>query len=92
MKHFNLPWYFRLIKPLNTYFAAFKRISSIISSDTTDRTKVMSLRLLLVNLENDLNDCEKEVISVQFNHTEDDIQEAFEKVQAGGVQCNLFLN
>jgi hypothetical protein len=29
---------------------------------------------------------------MQFNMTEDDVLEAFEKVQAGNVKCNLFLN
>lgn len=78
---------------LNIYFKAIKQISSLVNcSETSSKSKVMRLKMLLISLEEDLVDVEREVISQQFSHTEDDVQEAFEKVQAGSVQCNLFLN
>ena len=86
-------WHKRYIGALNIYFKAMKQISSLVNcSETSSKRKVMALKMLLISLEEDLVQAEREVISMQFNMTEDDIQEAMEKFQAGSVKVILFLN
>lgn len=93
MRYSNFPWYLRLIAPLNIYFKLFKQIISLVNcTETSDKSKISALKMLLISAEDEINSAEMEVIAQQFNHTEDDVQEAFEKVQAGSVSCNLFLN
>lgn len=78
---------------LNIYFKAVKQISSLVNcSETSSKSKVMALKMLLIGMEEQLCLVEEVVISQQFSHTEEDVQEAMEKFQAGSVKCNLFLN
>jgi hypothetical protein len=78
---------------LNVYFKVFKKLHSLVHcSETSDKSKLIAIKMMLISMEEDLLEVEREVISMQFNMTEDDVLEAFEKVQAGNVKCNLFLN
>lgn len=91
MEQYN--FYFRLLAPLRIYFRVFKQIISIVHcKETSDKSKVCALRMLLISAEDEINSSEMEVIGQQFNHTEEDVLEAFEKVQAGPVKCHLYLN
>ncbi len=92
-KYFRYPWYMRLMAPLNIYFKVFKTIVSLVNcSETSDKSKIVALKMLLISAEEEITEAETEVINQQFNMTEDDVYEAFEKVQVGPVMCNIFLN
>jgi hypothetical protein len=83
----------RLMAPLNIYFTLIKKINSIVNCEvTTDKSKIVLLKMLLIGAEEDIKTAELEVLNQHFNMTEDDVLEAYVKVQAGPVKCHLFLN
>lgn len=89
----NYPWYIRLIAPLNIYFKFYKRLCTLVNcKETSDKTKLMSIKMMLTTMEEDLIEAEREVLTQQFPMSEDDVMEAQDKFQAGSVNCNVFLN
>ena len=89
----NYPWYFRFVKYVNLHHKAIKKVVSIIRcKESTDKTKVMMIKMLLVSLEEELSEADRDLLSIEFNYMEDETLQVQDKFQAGSVSCRLFLN
>ena len=86
-------WHRRLFTALKIYLKVTTQISSVVRcKKTVDKTKIIAIKMILIGAEDELLSAEREILSEQFNSTEDDVQAAYEQCYAGSVKCQLFLN
>lgn len=76
-------------------FRLLSRIRSVINApkdEICEKNKLLSIKMMLVGLEEDLEEVETAVLQEEFNYTEQEILSCQQKITALSSRFTLFLN
>lgn len=89
------PFYLKFIRIIQFQFRLLSRVRSVINApreEICEKNKLLSIKMMLVGLEEELEEVEATVLQEEFNHTEQEILSCQQKITALSSRFTLFLN
>lgn len=89
------PFYLKFIRIIQFQFRLLSRVRSVINApreEICEKNKLLSIKMMLVGLEEELEEVEATVLQEEFNYSESEILECQQKITALSSRFTLFLN
>jgi hypothetical protein len=92
---YSYPFYLLFISVIKTQFAILSRIRSVVlapNSEICAANKVLSIKMILTTMQDDLTTVENLIIQQEFTHCEAEVLDTQENLSCLGLKFTLNLN